>query len=425
MKLLLPKIQIAAGVALIALAPAASAQVVLSLDGEIVPIDSSLADITYIPDESRLVINTQWDDLRCVLNPDGPALSLPEPQPGDFVLALDYRPGDLMGEYVIENDGSISQLLGALNGDPVQLGIVTSDARINTCENGECAVLVCASGGTPVFSDGLEVPPPPQIDLSITGLGSSSAVAGSAPNNVAAQITVQNNSTIAASNVVVDLAQSIPSSVIAGSVNTTAGSYSANSGEWTLPGIAASSSATATLLFTAESSAASGSDVCVTGTVLSADQQLVNTADDTGQQCASIEREVDLALQINDPTEPQTPNNTVGYTISLNNLGPSDASNVVVDLTDLVPTGVARSTVFASAGSLDDGNWLNGQGLSWIFAAIPASSAVSRTISLVYTVDGSVGDGSQMQVDADVSANETRINQGDDSVSDTTQFANP
>lgn len=425
--------RIAAGVALIALAPMAAAQVVFTLDGEIVPIESALSEITYIPSESRLVIKTQWDDLRCVLNPDGPDVPLPEPQPGDFVLELDHRTADespdgqadLLGRYVIDaNDGSIFQSIGT----PIRIDVVTSAARINNCTAGaepQCAVLVCASGGTPVFSDGLEVPPPPQVDLSVTGLGSSSAVAGSAANNVAAQITVQNNSAVAANNVVVDLMQSIPSGVIAGSVNTSAGNYSANSGEWTLPTIAASSNATATLLFTAESSAASGSDVCVTGTVVSADEQLINTADDTDQQCAGIEREVDLVLQINDPAEPQIPGNTVGYVISLDNQGPSDASNVVVDLTDQVPAGVSRSTVFASTGDLNDSNWINGQGLSWTVAAIPASSAITRTISLIYTVDNTVVDASQMQIDASVSANETRINQGNDSVTDTTQFSNP
>ena len=428
MKASLFKIRIAACAALVASASMASAQVVLNLDGEIVPIESSLAEIIYIPAQSRLVINTQWDDLRCVLNPDGPEVPLPEPQPGDFVLALDQRPGDLMGEYVIESDGSISQLLGALSGDPVQLEIVTSAARVNNCTAGgdpQCAVLVCASGGTPIFSDSLEVPPPPQIDLSVNGLGSSAVVAGSAPNNVATQIAVQNNSAIAASNVVVNLAQSIPAGAIAGSVSTTAGSYNPSNGEWTLPNIAASSNATATLLFTAESSVANGSDVCVTGTVLSADQELINIQDDSDQHCASIEREVDLVLDVTSPASSASPGEAVAYFVSVDNNGPSDASNVVVDLTDQIPVDVSRSAIFQSTGTLDSSNWMSGQGATWTLATIPAGSTATRTLNLTYTVGSSVVDGSMMQVNASVTANETRINQDNDNASGTTQFSNP
>ncbi|MEM7054273.1 MAG: hypothetical protein AAF446_06955 [Pseudomonadota bacterium] len=432
MNTFLLKIRVFLCAALISPVSIASAQVVLNLDGEIVPIESTFAEITFIPSESRLVIKTQWDDLRCILNPDGPQVSLPEPQPGDFVLELDHRTAtenpngqaDLLGRYVIDaNDGSIFQSIGT----PTRIDIVTSAARVNNCTAGtepQCAILVCASGGTPVFSDSLETPPPPQVDIVVNGLGTASAVAGSAPNNIALQITAQNISLNDASNVVIDLSSSLPSGVASGLVFTSTGSYNATSNEWSMPSFPAGSDATATLQFTAEPDATSGSDVCVTGSVVSADQQIINTSNDVHQQCSSVEREVDLVLQINDPSSASS-GETVAYVVSIDNMGPSDASNVVVDFTDQIPSGISRSTVFVSAGTLDDSNWSNGQGINWTLANIAAGSTVTRTLNLLYTVDESVVDGSTMQVDATVTANETQINQADDSDSDTTAFSNP
>ncbi|MEM1082064.1 MAG: hypothetical protein AAGH65_10830 [Pseudomonadota bacterium] len=412
------KLKITLALTLVAGVPLASAQVVLNLDGQIVPLESQLSDITYIPGESRLEINTQWDDLRCVLNPEGPISTLPDPEPGDFVLALDYRPGDVLGEYVIEDDGSISQLLGAIQGDPVQLGIVTSDARINTCEGQACAVLVCTAGGTPVFSGDFETPPPPQVDLVASGTGNSTVVAGSGPNNAALIIAIANASLNDASNVIVDLGSTLPRGVTPGPVTPAVGNYNDTNGEWTIPALAAGASTTATLIYTVDANAPDQADFCASGSVASVDQDIVNTDDDSHEQCAAVDRQVDLTLIINNPSDPQTPGSVVNYLIELETNGPSDASNVTVDVAATLPADVSLTNSFTSVGTFNNGVWDLGD--------VPVSPSVTRTLNLFYTVGSAVADGSQMDITASIgSADETLINTADDAVSDSTGFSNP
>lgn len=400
------------------LAPLASADVVLSIDGQLVPLDSQLSSITYLPGELRLEINTAWDDLRCALNPEGPVVSLPDPEPGDFVLALDFLDGDLVGEYVIESDGSISQLLGALAGDPVQLEIVTSVARINDCVGQECAVLICTAGGTPIFSDDFNTPPPPQVDLFLTGGGNDTVVAGSGPNNAALQIIASNISNENANNVEIMISNSLPTGVTAGTSSATSGSYDANTGIWSVPALVNNTNETLTLIYSVAASASDGADLCADASVNAADEDIINTADDQHDQCATVVREIDLGLLINNPTEPQLAGNVVNYIVELDTNGPSDASNVVVDIASTLPPDVTLSNSFVSVGSFD--------GSTWTIPNVPLSPPATRTLNLFYTIGSAAQDGSVIDVSASITAaDELLINTADDLVSDTTAISNP
>jgi hypothetical protein len=191
------------------LATPVQAQVMLSIDGgPAIQTESDITSIVYRPSARRLEVSTAWDDLRCVLNMEGPDVPLPVPEPGDFVFALDQLDGDVDGEYVIESDGSIAQLAAAIAGDPTTLSIVTSDARINNCDDDECAVLVCAPGGTPVFSGDFE---PNTSDLSAIVAASGSddrVIAGGTATTIS--IEVANNGPSPATDVVVDVAVALP-----------------------------------------------------------------------------------------------------------------------------------------------------------------------------------------------------------------------
>ena len=389
----------------------------LSIDGITVPLDSNLAEILYEPSVPRLIVNTQWDDLRCMLNPNGPVVSLPDPQPGDFVLELDYRPGDLLGRYVIEADGSIDNLLSAIGGAPIQLEIVTSQSRINNCVGNECATLICVSGGTPIFDGGFEVPPPAQVDFFTSGSGNTSVVAGSASNNGALQLIVSNVSAEPANNVTLDISQTLATGVTANSGSATAGNYNSSTGSWTINSLAPGENETLTLLYTVAANAVSGNSVCASVQVDSADEIITNTGDDFHQQCFTIEREVDLNLLINNPSEPAGPGDIVQYVIELDTNGPSDASNVVVQLSESLTSDVTRSNAFSSVGSF------NGSNLTWTIPSVPEQPPTTRTLTLFYSVDSGIdlGNGNQFEISAEITgSSEARINPADDAVSDTT-----
>lgn len=395
----------------------ALAQVQLSLDGEpAMSLSSGIKSIIYRPSIKRLEIETFWDDLRCVVNPDGPSVVLPEVQPGDFVLALDHQPGDLMGEYVVETDGSIAQLLAAISGSPSILEVVTSESRILNCNGGECAVLQCAPGGTPIFNGDFEVPLPPQVDFSVTGTGDTQVVAGGA--SIALVLEVTNASVDDASNVVIDVSGSLPAGVTVDSVIPTSGTYNQLIEEWTLPALSGGATETIQLTFSAAPSAPLGGSVCATASVVSADEPIVNTGDDSAQQCAAIEREIDLTLSVFESADPVLPGSGLIYEFQLTNQGPSDASGMTLELDTELPSGVSLGTLTTNLlGSV--------AGTTWNVPALSASSPSIASLTVPMTVDVSTAPGTDV-ISATVAvtaSNETRINVFDDSATESTSVS--
>lgn len=398
----------------------ALAQVQLSIDGEpALSLSSGIESIVYSPGAKRLEITTFWDDLRCVLNPDGPSVTLPDPQPGDFVLAIDHEPGDLMGEYVIESDGSIAQLLAAVAGNPGVLEVVTSESRIQNCSGGDCAVLECAQGGTPVFDGDFETPLPAQVDFSVSGSGDAQVVAGG--SSISLFLEVTNSSVDDASNIVIDVGGSLPAGVALDNVAPSSGSYNAGSEEWTLPALDGGASETIQLLFTAGPSALLGGSVCATATVVSADEPIVNTGDDSEQQCASVEREIDLALSVIesiDPVVAGSGTNNLIYEFQLINQGPSDATGVTLELVPDLPSDV-------SLGALSTNLLGTVIGTTWTVPVLGASSPSIASLTVPVTVGSAAVPGSDV-ISASVAvtgSNETRINVGDDASTEQTSVS--
>lgn len=74
-------------------------------------------------------------------------------------------------------------------------------------------------------------------------------------------------------------------------------------------------------------------------------------ANNTAQAVTTIQDEADLSIAKSDAPDPVTAGEQLTYTLTYDNLGPSDASNVIV--TDVLPTGVTLSSVTPDAGSCD------------------------------------------------------------------------
>jgi len=400
----------------------ALAQVQVTLDGQSLPADSGISSIELrtVDQQRRLEVKTFSDDLRCMINPDfdpaqGDPVPSAEPKSGDLVLAIDQLPGDLMGEYGIDPDqGVIQQLLSA---QPV-LEVVTDSIRIAACDpQGDCPVLECAPGGTPVFSADFETPPPPQVDLVAGGQSGPQAVAGSGPDNVALALTLANPAgTDSATNVVAMIDETgIPAIVTGGDPVPTPGTFSASTGEWSIAELQVGTTATLDYLLTAPKDTPDGAQVCVALTGFTAVEDIINPDDDTSQACVGVVRQIDLEVVVSNPTEPVTAGDSIAYSVQLQNLGPSVASGVALQVDLTLPTGAVLSSSIAAAGSFDEGSGL------WTLGAVDVSESPVPALTIQIDTAGMTADGT-VQVDAAVSAgNETDPVTTNDSASDTTQ----
>jgi uncharacterized repeat protein (TIGR01451 family) len=102
-------------------------------------------------------------------------------------------------------------------------------------------------------------------------------------------------------------------------------------------------------------------------------------SDDTSTDDVTVAASADLSIDKTASPNPVVAGNTLTYTLTVSNAGPSDATGVVV--TDPLPSG----TTFVSASN---GGTLVGSTVTWTIASIAAGSSVS--LSLVVEVDEDV-----------------------------------
>src|SRR6056297_526600 len=317
----------------------AHADVMLSIDGQpAIETQSPITSIVYRPSARRLEVRTAWDDLRCVPNPDGPPVTLPIPQPGDFIFALDQLPGDVDGEYVVEADGSIAQLGAAISGDPTTLSIITSDARINNCAGPDCAVLVCAPGGTPIFSGDFE---PIAADLGVSWDtvpigGALDVVAGGSGTTLA--LTAANTGQLDATSVTVDLDVLLPGSgsiacptVISGGAGF---AFDAScSGTWAIGDLDAGQQVEMQLLYSADAAATIGELATSDAVIDSPTVADINPADNAASAGIDVVKETSLEFTIVSFPQSQIDLTTgpasVNFSVLASPQGPSTLDSIV------------------------------------------------------------------------------------------------
>lgn len=188
-----------------------------------------------------------------------------------------------------------------------------------------------------------------QVDLQVSKVESvDPALAGDGAGNLTYVVTATNAGPSDASGVTLSEVLTLPAGVTVDSVTPSTGAFLTPT--WTLGSLAATQSATLTVVLTVGATAAPGTDViCDTAQVTGANETLILTGDDSATECTSIVQAADLALTKVDDADPPAPGANLTYTITVENLGPSDATNVVV--TDVLPTGV---TLVATSGCAED-----------------------------------------------------------------------
>ncbi|HET7063447.1 MAG TPA: DUF11 domain-containing protein [Rudaea sp.] len=208
-------------------------------------------------------------------------------------------------------------------------------------------------------------------DLAVT-----KSVNNPAPNvgdTVTFTVTVTNNGPTAATNVT--LADLLPAGLTFVSATPSQGTYASATGVWTIGSIANSGSATVALNATVVSPTAQTNTAAITH----GDQSDPNLANNSASATVTpLQADLAIAKTVDNPAPGV--GNTVTFTVTLSNIGPDSATNVIV--TDLLPAGLA----FVSA-TPSQGTYASATGV-WTAGTIATSSSAS--LSLAATVTQSV-----------------------------------
>ena len=182
-----------------------------------------------------------------------------------------------------------------------------------------------------------------ESDLTISKTDSVDPVA--AGDDLIYTIEVTNNGPSDAQDVVVT--DTLPAGV---TLVSTSGCAEDPSGapDCTLGTISAGASVPYTLTVSVDSDA-SGS--LTNNASVTASSPLINTGDDSTSEITAVIQEADLSITKVDDVDPVGAGQTLTYTVSVTNNGPSDASDVVV--TDTLPAGV---TLVSTSGCAEDPN---------------------------------------------------------------------
>ncbi|GAA4464347.1 SdrD B-like domain-containing protein [Novipirellula rosea] len=195
-------------------------------------------------------------------------------------------------------------------------------------------------------------------------------------------VTLTNDGPSTADNVV--LTDVIPDglTLVSAVMNGTNGTVSG--GNITFPGVSivsgAANAVTATLTFTVDSDASGTIDNTASVPDMSADGEndTTNNSDDASITVMPV---FDIVVDKTVDVTNAQPNDTVTYTVTLTNNGPSNATNVV--LSDAVPAGLTfvSGTLNGQAGTL------NGSTVSFPAVSIDSGTANALTATLTFTVN--------------------------------------
>lgn len=247
----------------------------------------------------------------------------------------------------------------------------------------------------------------PQIDLQITKSDTPDPVV--AGNQLTYTILVTNAGPSTATGVTVTDVLASTLTFVSGT--STVGTVANNAGTvtGTIGTLASGASATVTLVVAVAPTArgAISNTASVTGTETDS-----NTANNSSTTSTTANGNVDLSIAKADSTDPVVAGNTLTYTLTVTNNGPSTATNVVV--TDILPSAITFASASASQGTVTNSS---GTVTASVGTLAPGATA---TITIVTNVPTGI---TQQTISntATVTATETETNTANNTATQTTQ----
>jgi uncharacterized repeat protein (TIGR01451 family) len=258
------------------------------------------------------------------------------------------------------------------------------------------------------------------LDLTLTHDESlDPVIAGSGAGNLVYTVAVTNHGPPVANGVEITETLVLPAGVTEDSWIVDSGSVTGD--VWSLDPLPVAGTATLTITLTVGPTAAAGADV-VSGSaeITAVSGTLVDTGDDTDGDTTSIVRQVDLQLaQVEsiDPVEAGSGPGNLVHVVTVENAGPSDASNVTIELGSTLPPGVTETSIVPSAGGFSAG--------TWTLPSLAAGDSGTLTVTLDVTAEATPAVDAITITATVTGASETLILLGDDATSESTSIVPP
>lgn len=325
-----------------------------------------------------------------------------------------YSFGNLFpGAYIVRIDSSNFAPGGALEGfESISGNVVAADAdadQANNDNNGYSlagavvTLAVTLTNGTEPTDDG-DVNANTNLSLDFAMLGAADiivtkidnvtaglgyVVAGSGAGNLVYTITATNGGTGNATGVTVSdtgvLAANLPAGVtFVSAVGSGGSTFNTTTGIWTIGNLAAGDTETLTVTLTVGATASDTLEISNTASLAAINETEIDAVpgNDTSTIITSVNRNVDIAVtkSVNSPTI--TAGSGAGnlvYTVTAQNLGPSDASGVT--LSDLLAANLPAGVTYVSGAGSGSTTFNSTTGI-WDIGSLATGDLATLTITL-------------------------------------------
>ncbi|MCI0440162.1 MAG: hypothetical protein L0177_13690 [Chloroflexi bacterium] len=301
------------------------------------------------------------------------------PSDAQGVVVTDSFPGQVSVNPATPGKGSFDEGTGVWNvgtlaaGDSAQLVVtvvVDPAAPLDTVLINQVDATTATTDPDPENNtDQAQTTVTPEADLQVDKSADQDTVVAGQDGPLTYTVVVTNNGPSNATGVAVS--DVLPDGVSFVSSEHTQGSFDEASSEWQVGELPAGESATLTVVVTVDSSAQGN----LTNTAaVSGDEFDPNQDDNSSTAEVDITTEADVSVTKLGATE-AVAGNTIEYTITVANAGPSDAQNVVV--TDTFPTLVMASPATPTSGTFDETTGV------WSVGALPSGASEQLVIEVM------------------------------------------